>query len=1714
MSQSGKRTSIFTSNKWNVSVDYDKENLADETGFDNVKDYDPYPAWTSSSRLPIDREEIEAIFLSLCELYGFQFDNTRNTYDYLLRLLDSRASRMGPEQALQSLHADYIGGINSNFRKWYFAAQLDIDDSVGFENVKSNRVAKGKNSMSIVEAEQQWCANMVKLTPTDCVVQLALYLLCWGEANIIRFMPECLCFIFKCCNDYYYSRSNIDENNEISRSFLDDVITPLYVFYRDQSYTLIDGQYRHNGKDHEHNIGYDDMNQLFWYRKGLESIVLQDGKSKLIHLAPGDRFPHLKEVLWKKAFYKTFKETRSWVHIVTNFNRIWIIHISVFWLYSMLNLPSLYTKNYKISLDNQPTNQARLTVLALAGGISAVISLIATFFEFSFVPRKWTGGQSLWKRTVGLLFFLVGSVGPTIYLFRKYPLDVQTPTGLAISVAQFIFSIFVVVYLTVNPLGKCFDNYLGNGLSKNTASKVFTANFHPLRGVGKIASYGLWMAVFASKFVESYIFLTLSLRDPIRELSVMKMETCVGEIWVSNFFCYHQPTILMVLIYSTDIVLFFLDTYLWYIVWNTIFSVFRSFYIGVSIWTPWRNIFSRLPKRLYSKLIAPSGDKRVKPKFLVSQIWNSIVISMYREHLLSLEHIHKLLYRQIASETADGSAILKEPPFFVSYEDQSMKSALLYKQSEALRRITFFAQSLSTPMPEIGSINSMPCFTVLIPHYSEKILLSLKEIIREDDQFSHVTLLEYLKQLHPTEWSCFVKDTRLLAEEYDSEDDEVKEEDKERNDIPYNTVGFKIPSPEYILRTRTWASLRTQTLYRTISGFMNYSRAIKLLYDVEDPITEASEFEGEKIEAASMMAHRKFRIIASMQRFKNFTADEIDNTEFLLRAYPELQIAYIEEDSSDSSKGTTYYSCLIDGTCSLLLDGTRKPKYKIKLSGNPILGDGKADNQNHTIIFSRGEYIQLVDANQDNYLEECLKIRSVLAEFEEVVLPYNPYSSDLKNTDYAYPVAIIGTREYIFSENFGILGDVAAGKEQTFGTLFARTLAEIGGKLHYGHPDFLNSIFMTTRGGVSKAQKGLHLNEDIYAGMNAIMRGGRIKHCEYIQCGKGRDLGLGSILNFTTKIGAGMGEQMLSREYFYFGTQLPLDRFLSFYYAHPGFHLNNVFIMLSIKLFLLVGVNLSVLTSESTICEYHRFRPFTDPRTPPGCYNLIPVVHWLERCVFSIYIVFMISFLPLGVQELTERGFYKMINRLGKQFASLSPLFEVFICKIYAHSLSSDLTIGGARYIATGRGLATIRIPFHLLYSRFAAESLYFGAISGLLILYCSLTMWRLPLLYFWITIMGLVICPFLYNPNQFSFVEFFLDYGQYLKWLHKGNSRSRSSSWIGYTRLGRSKIVGVKKKIWKASDDFKDVSNVRTSSMTLFLTDLIPLLIAVLTVILAYTFGNSQNEENGTMPVNSLFRLLFVSIIPILTNFLVLNILFIVSLSIGPLVTYFIKPFPAMISSIAHTIGVLSHVFTFEIMWYLQNWNFSRTLIGFTATILLQLWFFKLLTILFISKEFRHDKSNRSWWSGKWLGSGHGWYVFTQPTREFFCKLMEMSYFAGDLLIGHMILIVQFPILFIPYIDKWHSLMLFWLNPGSLLKSRILSSKKRRARNFAASLYLFIFCFAIAFLTAVFSLPYILTYANIDLDYHVPGFLLDMKQAYTMKNTGKGLKAVLKLGR
>ncbi|ODV60201.1 1,3-beta-glucan synthase [Ascoidea rubescens DSM 1968] len=1717
-----------------------------------VIDYDdPFPTLNDENLLPVPLTKVESIFNDITKKLGFQTGNCKNMLNHFLMLWDSRSSRIDSKTALISIHADFIGGTNANFRKWYFASMLEFDgleDLIlpDYDNPKEPPTAPVEpsadlkfnisdiniNSIDLIESEikfqklkeleYRWRLRMNLYSYEDYITQIAVYLLVWGEANQIRFMPECLCFLYKLSYDYYIS--NLCKESEPLKEyyFLSQIITPIYKFLRDQVYKINpeNGKFIRREKDHNKIIGYDDVNQLFWYKGGLERIkIVGDEKTKLMSLSKETRFLNLHQVKWNKVFYKTYWETRTWAHVLTNFNRIWIIHFCMFWFYTSFNSPTLYTKNYDQTANNQPTAQATLSVVSLGGTIACILELIATIAELFFVPRQWPGAQSVFNRILFITFMLIVNITPSIYVLGMIPVDVYSKVAFVISIIQFIIAIITYFVFSIRPLGGLFSSYLFDKKKplQYYASREFTAAFPKLTGRGRWFSYLLWISVFGAKFTESYFFLTLSLRDPIRNLSIMEMTRCVGDIWLGSFLCRQQARIVLFLMYLADLVLFFLDTYLWYIICNCFFSVGLSFNLGISILSPWKNIYVRLPKRIYTKILATKDmEVKYKPKVLVSQVWNAIIISMYREHLLPLENVERLLYHQQPSENLNKRT-LKTPTFFVSEDDKKVNTDEFFPaRSEASRRLSYFAQSLSTTLPETLSIAAMPTFTVLIPHYGEKILLSLKEIIREDKN-SKISLLEYLKRLHPVEWECFVKDTKVLCDMGEkteptytpvsalSEKDLIK---RKINDVPFYCIGFKDANPEFTLRTRIWASLRSQTLYRTISGFMNYQKALKLLYRVENPeLIEEFTFAIRNIdEELRKMACRKFRIVVSMQRYKSFNEEEAQAASFLLGAYPDLYISYLEEVKPETADDEVeFYSVLINGYCGMDNQGNVIPIYRIKLSGNPILGDGKSDNQNHSIIFYRGEYIQVIDANQDNYLEECLKIRAVLAEFEEYDFPVkNPYNRfeayETKN-----PVAIIGAREYIFSENSGALGDVAAGKEQTFGTLFARTLAEIGGKLHYGHPDFLNAIFMTTRGGISKAQKSLHLNEDIYAGMTAICRGGRIKHCDYFQCGKGRDLGFGSILNFTTKIGAGMGEQMLSREYYYLGTQLPIDRFLSFYYAHPGFHINNMFIILSMQLFLLVVLNLGSLSNESILCMYDKNVPITDLQLPIGCYNIQPVLDWVTIFILSIFICFFISFLPLLLQELTERGVWRAWTRFFHHLISLSPLFEVFVCQIYAKALITNVTFGGAQYISTGRGFATTRNPFHVLYSRFTVTSIYSGALLFLGLLFGSITMWQPALLWFWLTMISMCLAPFIFNPHQFCWSDFFVDYGQYIRWLSRGNSKWHQNSWIGYIRSTRGKYTGYKKKEIGVESEKEATKIIKAKKRNTFFGEVFVPSIFLIFTFFGYSFVNSQNGVKDTSPTNCVLRLLIVTFSPIVVNMAVLLIVFVISCTLGTLCNMFFKKTAAVAAAIVHGISVVAHIFSWEVLWYLEGMNFSRTLIGFICCCCLQKVCMHFFIILFLTREFKFDDVNNAWWTGNWYRKSLGWTAPISPFREFFVKTIEATLFARDFVLGHCLLFIQLPLVMIPWTDTVHSVLLFWLKAGDF-KSPILTKRGKKKISKTVTRYSILYFTILCIFLALFIVPVFMARFVPDFSKHLPSDIaIGLFQPFGQDNNDTG---------
>ncbi|KAK6996025.1 putative 1,3-beta-D-glucan synthase subunit [Favolaschia claudopus] len=1671
----------------------------------NPATVDAYPAWSAERHIPLSKEEIEDIFLDLTQKFGFQRDSMRNMFDFVMQQLDSRASRMSPNQALLTLHADYIGGQHANYRKWYFAAQLDLDDAVGqvqnpgLNRLKSQKQKGGPGAAKVAgrsrpprekalsTALERWRQAMHAMSQYDRLRQIALYLLCWGEGAQVRFCPEALCFIFKCADDYYRSPECQNRVDPIPEGmYLRSVIRPLYRFIRDQGYEVVDGKFVRRERDHEDIVGYDDVNQLFWYPEGIARIVLQD-KTRLVDIAPAQRFMRFDRIDWNRAFFKTYYEKRSFGHLLVNFNRIWIIHIAMYFFYTAYNSPAIY------AIGGHNVAAVQWSVVALGGGVATLIMIFATLAEFSYIPTTWNNTSHLTRRLLFLLVILAITTGPTFYIVISASSGNRSNTNLIIGMVQFFISVAVTVLFAIVPSGRMFGDRVAGKNRKYLASQTFTASYPSLPLPNRLTSIVLWFLVFGCKLVESFFYLTRAFARPVAVMVGMKIQGCQDPLF-GNAICRNQVAFTLAIMFVMDLVLFFLDTFLWYVIWNTVFSIGRSFVMGLSIWTPWMDIYQRLPKRVYAKLLATGEmEGKYKPKVLVSQIWNAIIISMYREHLLSIDHVQRLLYHQV--DLPNGRRSLRAPPFFTALEGGKLDSGagatttreFFPPGSEAERRISFFAQSLTTDIPASIPVDAMPTFTVLTPHYSEKILLSLREIIREEDKNTRVTLLEYLKQLHPVEWENFVKDTKILAEEtamfnaagngtnpFGAADEKAASHSK-ADDLPFYFIGFKSAAPEFTLRTRIWSSLRAQTLYRTVSGMMNYSKAIKLLYRVENPdVVQHFGANPDKLERElERMARRKFKFVVSMQRYSKFNKEEQENVEFLLRAYPDLQIAYLDEEPPRREGGEPrIFSALIDGHSEFEAEtGKRRPKFRVELPGNPILGDGKSDNQNHAIIFYRGEYLQLIDANQDNYLEECLKIRNMLAEFEELqVSETSPYARwDAKEFKKQSPVAIVGAREYIFSENIGILGDLAAGKEQTFGTLSARSMAYVGGKLHYGHPDFLNALYMTTRGGVSKAQKGLHLNEDIYAGMNAFGRGGRIKHTEYFQCGKGRDLGFGTILNFTTKIGTGMGEQMLSREYYYLGTQLPIDRFLTFYYGHPGFHINNMLIILSVQVFVVTMIFLGTLKSSITICRYTDSGQFIAGQA--GCYNLVNLFSWIERCILSIFLVFIIAFLPLFLQELVERGTWRAIFRFAKQFGSLSPFFEIFSTQIYTHSILSNLTFGGARYIATGRGFATTRIPFSTLLSRFAGPSIYLGMRTLVMLLYVTLSFWTPYLIYFWISIVALCIAPFLFNPHQFVFSDFIVDYREFLRWMSRGNSRSHNNSWIGYCRLSRTMITGYKKKKLGHPSEKLSGDVPRANWRAVLWTEVVfPICLAIIFVI-AYMFVKSFRVD-GKFPPSPLVRIAVISLGPIALNAIILLVLFLVSLFLGPMLESVFPRFGSVIATIAHFLGTLGMVAFFEFFWFLELWNVSHAVLGLIAIIFIQRAVHKILISVFLSREFKHDETNRAWWTGRWYGRGLGSHTMSQPAREFVVKIIELSLWSGDFIIGHILLLLLTPPVLIPYFDRFHATILFWLRPSKQIRAPLYSMKQRRQRRWIIVKYGTLYLLFIAIIVVLVALP------------------------------------------
>nr|KYP52264.1 Putative callose synthase 6 [Cajanus cajan] len=198
--------------------------------------------------MPMKRlKKLNDIFDWIASVCGFQKGNVANQREHLILLLANMNIRNNAESTNQ-LHAEIVeklmATIFKNYKSWC--------DYLGCES----------NLRFLEDYDKQQME----------LIYIALYLLIWGEASNIRFMPECLCYIFHHMSREVYKI--LDKNITIhmmsidpvqghdDEYFLREVISPIY------QVLMKEAKRRNRGKaSHSNWRNYDDLNEYFWSNK-------------------------------------------------------------------------------------------------------------------------------------------------------------------------------------------------------------------------------------------------------------------------------------------------------------------------------------------------------------------------------------------------------------------------------------------------------------------------------------------------------------------------------------------------------------------------------------------------------------------------------------------------------------------------------------------------------------------------------------------------------------------------------------------------------------------------------------------------------------------------------------------------------------------------------------------------------------------------------------------------------------------------------------------------------------------------------------------------------------------------------------------------------------------------------------------------------------------------------------------------------------------------------------------------------------------------------------------------------------------------------------------------------------------------------------------------------------------------------------------------------
>ncbi|KAA3479751.1 callose synthase 5-like [Gossypium australe] len=611
-------------------------------------------------------------------MFGFQRDNVRNMREHLILLLANNHIRLHPKpKPLTMLDERAVDAVMSKL----------------FKNYKTWCKFLGrKHSLRLPQGSQEIQQRKI--------LYMGLYLLIWGEAANVRFMPECLCYIFHNMAHELHGllAGNVSivtgENIKPSyggddEAFLRKVVKPIYCVIEREA------EKNKNGTaSHADWCNYDDLNEssdcfsLGW--------PMRDD---------GDFFKSTRDTGKKTSRRKcrstgksNFVEIRTFWHLFRSFDRLWTFYIlglqvMIIIAWNGASLTEIFQKDllYDISsifitaailrfiqsvLDlaiNFPGyHRWRFTdvlrnVLKIVVSIAWVIILPLFYVrELSFVPENVKDMLSFLNQLNGVSSLYVMAVA--LYLLPNL-----------LTAALFIFPM----------LRRWIENsdwhiirlllwwsqprvYVGRGIHESQFALIKYTLF--------------WLILLCAKFAFSYFVQINPLVQPTKDIMSIHR---VKYAW-HEFFPNAENHLGIVSLWTPVVLVYFMDTQIWYSIFSTIYGGVSGAFdrLGeIRTLGMLRSRFQSLPGAFNAYLVPT--DKSRKRGFSLSKRFAELTEEAKLQNLLSygMKEMDLLL---VPYTSEPSLKLIQWPPFLLASKIPialDMAAQFRSKDSELWKRI-------------------------------------------------------------------------------------------------------------------------------------------------------------------------------------------------------------------------------------------------------------------------------------------------------------------------------------------------------------------------------------------------------------------------------------------------------------------------------------------------------------------------------------------------------------------------------------------------------------------------------------------------------------------------------------------------------------------------------------------------------------------------------------------------------------------------------------------------------------------------------------------------------------------------------------------------------------------------------------------------------------------------------------------------------------------